>query len=161
MDRQCGCDLSRSSQPAKHAVFFTSKSIIFMNRLSRRFHGEPNRYRKPQTQGFPLCRLFFQRQRLEATVTIAPLTDDFIFSRIMQNTDVCKEVLELLLKIKISHIEFPVTSLIAISTQTTSTLRWQDQENILQCNKSKNKGNTLPGFLGAGAPKRCWERMGF
>ena len=36
------------------------------------------------------------------------LADDFIFSRIMQNTEVCKEVLELLLKIKISHIEFPV-----------------------------------------------------
>ena len=33
------------------------------------------------------------------------LADDFIFSRIMQNTEVCKEVLELLLKIKISHYE--------------------------------------------------------
>ena len=36
------------------------------------------------------------------------LADDFIFSRIMQNEEVCKEVLEMLLKIKISHIEFPV-----------------------------------------------------
>ena len=37
------------------------------------------------------------------------LADDFIFSRIMQNTEVCKEVLELLLKIKISKGElFPL-----------------------------------------------------
>ena len=32
---------------AKNAVLFTSKSIIFINRLSRRFHGEPNHHRKP------------------------------------------------------------------------------------------------------------------
>ena len=33
--------------PAKNAVFFTSKSIIFMNAFSRRLNGEPNHHRKP------------------------------------------------------------------------------------------------------------------
>ena len=35
------------SIPAKNAVFFTSKSIIFMNAFSRRLNGESNHHRKP------------------------------------------------------------------------------------------------------------------
>ena len=51
------------------------------------------------------------------------LADDFIFSRIMQNTEVCKEVLELLLKIKISHIEFPVAQKVVQTLKASKGVR--------------------------------------
>ena len=51
------------------------------------------------------------------------LADDFIFSRIMQNTEVCKEVLELLLKIKISHIEFPVAQKVIQTLKASKGVR--------------------------------------
>ena len=51
------------------------------------------------------------------------LADDFIFSRIMQNTEVCKEVLELLLKIKISHIEFPVAQKVIQTLKSSKGVR--------------------------------------
>ena len=51
------------------------------------------------------------------------LADDFIFSRIMQNTEVCKEVLELLLKIKISHIEFPVVQKVIQTLKSSKGVR--------------------------------------
>ena len=53
------------------------------------------------------------------------MADDFIFSRIMQNPDVCKEVLELLLKIRISHIEFPAAQKV-IQTLKASKGVWMD-----------------------------------
>ena len=51
------------------------------------------------------------------------LADDFIFSCIMQNTEVCKEVLELLLKIKISHIEFPVAQKVIQTLKASKGVR--------------------------------------
>ena len=51
------------------------------------------------------------------------LADDFIFSRIMQNTEVCKEVLELLLKIKISHIKFPVAQKVIQTLKASKGVR--------------------------------------
>ena len=51
------------------------------------------------------------------------LADDFIFSRIMQNTEVCKEVLELLLKIKISHIKFPVAQKVIQTLKVSKGVR--------------------------------------
>ena len=51
------------------------------------------------------------------------LADDFIFSRIMQNTEVCKEVLELLLKIKISRIEFPVAQKVIQTLKASKGVR--------------------------------------
>ena len=51
------------------------------------------------------------------------LADDFIFSRIMQNTEVCKEVLELLLKIKISRIEFPVAQKVIQTLKSSKGVR--------------------------------------
>ena len=51
------------------------------------------------------------------------LADDFIFSRIMQNTEVCKEVLEMLLKIKISHIEFPVAQKVIQTLKASKGVR--------------------------------------
>ena len=51
------------------------------------------------------------------------LADDFIFSRIMQNTEICKEVLELLLKIKISHIKFPVAQKVIQTLKASKGVR--------------------------------------
>ncbi len=51
------------------------------------------------------------------------LADDFIFSRIMQNIDVCKEVLEMLLKIKISHIEFPIVQKVIQTLKASKGVR--------------------------------------
>ena len=51
------------------------------------------------------------------------LADDFIFSRIMQNTEICKEVLELLLKIKISHIKFPVVQKVIQTLKASKGVR--------------------------------------
>ena len=51
------------------------------------------------------------------------LADDFIFSRIMQNPDVCKEVLELLLKIRISHIEFPAAQKVIQTLKASKGVR--------------------------------------
>ena len=51
------------------------------------------------------------------------LADDFIFSRIMQNTEVCKEVLEMLHKIKISHIEFPVAQKVIQTLKASKGVR--------------------------------------
>lgn len=51
------------------------------------------------------------------------LADDFIFSRIMQNTAVCKEALELLLKIKISQIKFPVAQKVIQTLKTSKGVR--------------------------------------
>ena len=34
-------------------------------------------------------------------------TDDYMFGRVMQNPEICKGLLERLLKIKIDHIEYP------------------------------------------------------
>ena len=51
-------------------------------------------------------------------------TDNFIFSRVMHDKHICRQVVELILGIRIGK-------------------------------------KFSPGFLGAGAPKRCWERMGF
>ena len=52
------------------------------------------------------------------------LADDFIFSRIMQNTEICKEVLELLLKIKISHIKFPVAQKVIQTLKAPKECGW-------------------------------------
>ena len=52
------------------------------------------------------------------------LADDFIFSRVMHDEHICRQVVELILEVRIGE-------------------------------------KFSPGFLGAGAPKRCWERMGF
>ena len=41
----------------------------------------------------------------------------------MQNTEVCKEVLELLLKIKISHIEFPVAQKVIQTLKASKGVR--------------------------------------
>lgn len=51
------------------------------------------------------------------------LADDFIFSRIMQNIDVCKEVLEMLLEIKISHIEFPIAQKVIQTLKSSKGVR--------------------------------------
>ena len=51
------------------------------------------------------------------------LADDFIFSRIMQNTEICKEVLELLLKIKISNIKFPVAQKVIQTLKASKGVR--------------------------------------
>ena len=50
-------------------------------------------------------------------------TDNFIFSRVMHDEHICRQVVELILGVRVGE-------------------------------------KFSPGFLGAGAPKRCWERMG-
>lgn len=51
------------------------------------------------------------------------LADDFIFSRVMQNVEICKEVLELLLKINITKIEYPTVQKVFQSLKNSKGIR--------------------------------------
>lgn len=51
------------------------------------------------------------------------LADDFIFSRVMQNVEICKEVLELLLKINITKIEYPIAQKVFQSLKNSKGIR--------------------------------------
>ncbi|MBP3417185.1 MAG: Rpn family recombination-promoting nuclease/putative transposase [Spirochaetaceae bacterium] len=51
------------------------------------------------------------------------LADDFIFSRVMQNIEICKEVLELLLKINITKIEYPTVQKVFQSLKNSKGIR--------------------------------------
>ena len=51
------------------------------------------------------------------------LADDFIFSRVMQNVEICKEVLELLLKISITKIEYPTVQKVFQSLKNSKGIR--------------------------------------
>ncbi len=51
------------------------------------------------------------------------LADDFVFSRVMQDVEVCKELLELLLGIKITRIQFPTAQRVFQSLKLAKGVR--------------------------------------
>ena len=90
-------------------------------------------------------------------------TDDFMFSQVMHDEEICRQVVELILGIRIGKIEY-------LSTQEKQKTDPDSMAIIMDVYlRDENKvpemlviysTYLLPGFLGAGATKRCWGRMG-